>query len=138
MKLHICVGCQAHLPKTSFRKHWAAKNGLSTWCKICSKERSEKYREGRTRAKLRKYGLTPEDYQDLVKQQENCCAICRTNNYPLVIDHNHETNQVRGLLCSYCNTGLGFFRDRPELLNLASNYLFERKPLDNTNKSMVY
>jgi hypothetical protein len=50
------------------------------------------------------------------------CVICgnRTN---LVVDHDHATNKIRGMLCNMCNKGLGLFRDNPELLEYARIYL---------------
>ena len=61
--------------------------------------------------------------------QEEACAIC---GYPqfsedLSIDHCHETGEVRGLLCKHCNLGLGHFRDDPERLKAAIDYLNQGK-----------
>ena len=75
---------------------------------------------------LKKYGLTPETYQDLVLAQGNRCAICNiapSEIKALAIDHCHSTQQVRGLLCSACNLGLGNFRDQTDLLVKAIKYL---------------
>lgn len=58
------------------------------------------------------------------------CEICGMelkDDYSKKIDHDHETGQVRGVLCTRCNTGLGKFLDSPELLDKASSYLLERK-----------
>lgn len=68
------------------------------------------------------YGLSPEDYDDMVADQGSLCTVCG-NESKLVIDHNHATGRVRGLLCGSCNTGLGMFRDNPDLLMNAIIYL---------------
>lgn len=59
------------------------------------------------------------------------CAICggTNNGRPLVIDHDHTTNQIRALLCSTCNWGLGHFRDNPALLSKAAMYLAHYRAL---------
>lgn len=77
-------------------------------------------------AKLRKkYGLTPEQWDDLYDSQLGRCAICQL---PLAetkphVDHDHATGQVRGILCSTCNVGIGMFKDNPEYLHQAEMYL---------------
>lgn len=71
--------------------------------------------------RLAKYGLEPKDYERLWEWHEGLCAIC--GNAAKHIDHDHETGEVRGLLCPACNLGLGQFRDSVELLNKATSYL---------------
>lgn len=76
-----------------------------------------------------KYGITPEQYNLLKQNQNNKCKICgkdeaMTRN-GLVIDHDHKTGKVRGLLCSSCNTGLGRFKDSVNYLEQAIKYLLE-------------
>jgi len=68
------------------------------------------------------YGLTAEQYAQLTAQQEGVCAICR-RRAQLLVDHDHESGVVRGLLCLHCNSGLGQFRDNPQLLQTALAYL---------------
>jgi hypothetical protein len=79
----------------------------------------------RSRETLRKYGLTPEAFQVMLEFQGRVCAICRgefTGRGPM-IDHCHETNARRELLCFQCNVGLGNYRDKPALLRAAAEYL---------------
>ena len=76
----------------------------------------------------RNYQITEQKFQVLSQTQNNLCAICSKSgtiekNKHLSVDHNHDTKELRGLLCQNCNTGLGFFKDNPELLLKASYYL---------------
>jgi hypothetical protein len=74
---------------------------------------------------LRRYGLTPEEYDLMLVLQDGLCAICHRppTDIKLAVDHDHETGTVRGLLCPSCNNGLGRFRDDPALLTRAADYL---------------
>jgi hypothetical protein len=62
---------------------------------------------------------------ELLSAQDGRCAICgaERGTRRLAIDHDHTTGFIRGLLCVRCNTGLGSFRDDPELLRKAIEYL---------------
>lgn len=79
------------------------------------------------------YGLTVEEYEKLLSSHQGVCAICgeqETAVYNgkikrLAIDHNHETGEVRGILCDRCNRGLGFFRNSSQLLLNAARYIDE-------------
>jgi len=59
----------------------------------------------------------------MIKLQKNKCAICLEKDNGLQIDHNHETNEIRGLLCRNCNVGLAMFKEKKDILNKAINYL---------------
>lgn len=79
-----------------------------------AREYRKKYPE-RTRAtnwKV-KYGITPEEFYKKLAEQNNCCAICHRDmkEYGKIfsVDHNHLTEEIRGLLCDPCNYGLGFY-----------------------------
>jgi len=66
--------------------------------------------------------------------QNGQCAICGTNDpgggyKNFAVDHNHISGEVRGLLCTRCNRGLGLFKDDPVLTQLATNYLRSRVAL---------
>lgn len=76
---------------------------------------------------LRSYGLTLEDYERMFDEQLGLCKICgeeETNpKRSLAVDHDHDTGEVRGLLCGKCNSGIGLLRDSSELLACAYLYL---------------
>ena len=86
-------------------------------------------------ALLGRYGLTLDEYAAMFLAQNGVCAICgqsesRSNQYgpnSLAVDHNHETGELRGLLCSRCNVALGLFKDDENLLLSALAYLTNRK-----------
>lgn len=90
-------------------------------CRTCSQEWS-------SRQRLSRYGLTIEDYESLLSEQNGVCAIC---NDPMTtyrnqhIDHDHLTGQVRGILCSQCNTAIGKFKDSPEIIIKAAEYIMK-------------
>lgn len=69
------------------------------------------------------YGLTPEEYENLLDKQNGLCGICMSSGVRLAVDHDHVTKQVRGLLCHTCNTGLGKLGDNIEGIERALNYL---------------
>ena len=93
-------------------------------------------REYNWKYKLKKnYNLTPNDFNNLLTKQRNKCAIClnifKKDNRAIHVDHCHKTNKIRGLLCPYCNVGMGNFFDNKNLLNKAIKYL------DKTNRSLL-
>lgn len=71
-----------------------------------------------------KYGLTKAEFELMSRRQNSRCEIC-TRRCELVIDHDHETGKVRGLLCFRCNSALGFFQDDTTALQKALDYLRE-------------
>jgi len=70
------------------------------------------------------YGVSKEAVEGMRAGQQDCCAICRMKK-KLCIDHNHETNKIRALLCRTCNSGLGMFKDSLGLLRNAGQYLLD-------------
>lgn len=87
--------------------------------------RGWKAKESARRSTLKKYGLTTESYDEMLKAQNGICLICHRHprKYRLVVDHDHKTGKVRGLLCSRCNWGLGKFFECSEWLQRAADYL---------------
>jgi len=78
---------------------------------------------------LKKYGLSIEQYDKMVEDQQGKCKICKASenirDFKLFVDHCHSTGNVRGLLCHNCNAGLGHFRDSQDILQAAIRYLNE-------------
>ena len=82
------------------------------------------------------FGITLDEYNQILEKQNNVCAICgnpertRHNNTDrvrnLAVDHCHTTGKIRGLLCTACNQGLGNFRDNPDFLAKAISYLMNK------------
>ena len=73
---------------------------------------------------LKKYGITYDDYLNMLDAQDNRCAICNDEFIKRpYIDHDHETGRVRGLLCGGCNAVLGRFKDKEATLLWAIEYL---------------
>lgn len=70
-----------------------------------------------------RYGITRADYERMYEEQTGRCRICGEDPERLYIDHCHATGAVRGLLCWHCNSGLGHFRDDPDRLRMAIQYL---------------
>lgn len=71
----------------------------------------------------RTYQLTIEEYELIKTIQEGRCAICLLKKPRLVIDHCHNSDKIRGLLCTTCNAGIGQFNDNVGLLFEAIKYL---------------
>ena len=74
----------------------------------------------------RKFGMSVEDYYDMLNRQNGACAICRAKpkaSRRLSVDHDHATGTVRGLLCHNCNVMLGLARDTTDILLRAVRYL---------------
>lgn len=115
-------------------------------CKYCAKsfinsrydpakekiKNAKKSSQKRSRELKCVYGITLEDYNQMLKSQNNSCAICGIGKVSLKrksfdIDHCHETKKVRGLLCHACNVGIGFLKDDISILQNAITYLARSK-----------
>jgi hypothetical protein len=79
----------------------------------------------------RKYGITLEQYDEMLRAQGGVCAICTREPHPTIslhVDHDHETGALRGLLCFPCNQAIGSLREDPFLLRAAADYLDDHDP----------
>ena len=96
------------------------------WNHTLNGKRSRKFTNRKSKLK-RTHKITPEKFIEMRKDQNNSCAICcrifPTNTRYIHIDHSHKTGKIRSLLCSYCNPGLGHFREDTNLLMKAIKYL---------------
>jgi len=95
--------------------------------KLCSDAcRKKAKQESKNKRRDKRYGVERGDYESLLQLQNGRCAICRSyrlSKKSLAFDHCHETEKARGLLCTKCNSGLGFFNDSWLLLHNAIEYL---------------
>lgn len=116
-----CRSCGLEKPLTNFvvRKD----NGrYRNDCIDCQRKlkREKQYKE--------LYSITLSDYDRLYELQGGVCSICRlpqsdSRKTTLCVDHNHQTGEVRGLLCSDCNVAIGLLKDDPRLTERATDYL---------------
>ena len=118
MGMLTCTRCKVEKPATpeAFPLHNGKKNGLDSWCRACRAT----YRSENCRGQ-HKDVISNEDLISL-KTTTTQCVICGSEE-KLVVDHDHATGKIRGMLCNHCNRGLGHFRDDPLLLEFASQYL---------------
>jgi len=99
--------------KLEYNRRWLADNP----------DRAKAYEQ---RVRLKKYGVTPGGYRDLLVKQNGVCAICEREcptGKALSVDHDHKTGFVRGLLCIKCNRALGLLSDDVDRLLRAVVYL---------------
>lgn len=119
-----CPNCTRIKNVSSFYKQTKSWTGYASWCIDCY---SSVYRIHNTRNSDRRlfstYGLTRDELDRMIERQQNQCLICKTLLTRPHIDHDHQTGEIRGVLCSSCNTGLGMFSDNAEFLQSAIEYL---------------
>lgn len=127
----LCVRCQVAKPHDQYGRQSKTYDGLNTYCRQCrSTMKRAAYLanrdEQRLKSRARAFGITVEHLQALMAAQGEGCAICgnacRTGR-ALALDHDHETGDLRGLLCSNCNRGIGYLQDSPEVIRSALAYL---------------
>ena len=115
--LKKCSKCNKEKPLSEFSKDNNSKDNLQGYCKACAKEKYIfHYENNKVKLKERqlshKYNITMKDYHTMLYKQEGKCFICgksmEESNVSFAVDHNHSTGVVRGLLCTKCNTHLGW------------------------------
>lgn len=126
----LCRTARRETRKRSDAK-WQAKpgnrqrrlNAMSDW-------HSRNKDEQRAKQMLRRYGMTPDDYDRMYRKQKGRCALCTglpcgpgSQMGRLHIDHCHETGRVRGLLCGRCNTALGLLKHDADLIARAAQWV---------------
>lgn len=130
--MKTCPKCNQEKPLSSFGKDSRRKDKLRVYCRTCNSKVGNPTGDVlRDRNLKKRYGITLDDYTGMLEAQNGCCAICGIHekhcDKNLAVDHDHETGEVRKLLCQHCNTGLGQFRDNPEFLANAIKYLEENQ-----------
>lgn len=140
-----CTKCKEEQPLDQFHNDYKRSDGKYPQCRTCRAERRKKdywnnldaVREYQNdpevklrrveRDYMRKYGITLDDYNKMFEEQDGGCAICGdTKDERLHVDHNHDTGEVRGLLCNNCNRALGLLQDSPYIVSTAYKYLTKR------------
>jgi len=134
MKTALCSRCKERKTVSMFGKNKGRNNGLQAYCKACRRAH-DKERPGYTK----RYGLSRDDIEDMLIKQNHSCLICgvhadvapkvgaHRSHIGLVVDHNHQTGAVRGLLCQYCNLGIGQLKDDADIVLRAYQYLKHHK-----------
>lgn len=143
--MKTCIICKESKEDIAFRKKRG--EGYSPRCDSCRAKcvaatmRWHRKDPGRQKAYNQAYnhGLTVKEYKALVTKQNGLCAICKEEplDRALAVDHCHETDKIRGLLCMNCNTGLGKFKDSISLLQQALSYLMTHKNPLAAQKSFI-
>lgn len=93
---------------------------VSSYCKDCLTIR----RVATARKHL--YGITEDQYNEMLAVTDGRCYVCglaNENGRTLCVDHDHNTDAIRGLLCLQCNVALGMAQDDPKLLRQLAEYL---------------
>lgn len=129
-----CYVCRRILPDESFAKNSTKPGEIRPECRECdNKQRRERKQKEKQRDPdavrhkylMKKYNISLDRYNEMVKEQNGLCWICE-QEADLVVDHDHETEEVRGLLCNLCNTSLGGFKDSTDSLKKAIKYLEQK------------
>lgn len=138
--LKCCSMCKKDKDISLFRKRGGKQKHLyKSRCNSClysehkkwvenNEDKVKEYREKDSWTLVKRCsrrGISPEELIDRYQQQEECCAICKEHIElsDSAIDHNHLTEEFRGVLCKQCNRALGMFKDSPKILSNALEYL---------------
>jgi hypothetical protein len=136
-----CTVCSKVKPVSEFFREAASANGYSSQCKECktalimewraknketyNKWMREYHKANYHKLRLNRYGLSVKQHEDKIKQQQGLCEICGAPSAagkPLLIDHHHETDMVRGLLCYKCNRDMAPIDEPEHLAKLLAYY----------------
>ena len=110
----------------------AGKGKKRAQCKPClARKKREYYKKNPDKARRRNlltyYGITVEQYDEMISAQNNCCAVCLKQTDDLHVDHDHKTGKVRELLCINCNLALGHVQDNIERIIQLQHYVIKHQ-----------
>lgn len=147
--MKLCTKCGETKPLSDFHKGTGRKDGHASHCKVCSNERARQWNKNNPERKAYfrdrdndkrtadRYNLSAQELKDLRYAAAGRCAICK-RELRLVVDHDHETGRVRGMLCRRCNLGIGHLDDNPVTLIAALAYLSKNLPDSSNGKTAVF
>lgn len=149
--MFTCTKCGKEKANAKFAPDANMKSGKSSWCKECKSEYTKAYNKARRSlpgfqkkrdeqnraSRLGWYGITIEDYDEMLKIQNGRCAGCGRlpkTTRRLDVDHKHQSgdkkrapweraSMIRGLLCHLCNRAIGILKDNPETFKNLAKYL---------------
>lgn len=166
----FCKGCEQELDVACFGKDRNTPTGFTYKCKECRNRKTREYSRAHGHYKQRNsrhadyrrnyyarpdvsrrvknqqlqktFGITIEQFDQLLAAQNGVCAICRQPerakyNKNLAVDHCHDHGTIRGLLCSHCNRALGLFDDDFGRLLAAAYYILKGAAFKNEQKSVT-
>lgn len=127
----VCSKCHVEKLAAEFGKRYDRPIGLRPWCRECQRKIDAKSREtDKGKKKYRKQlwkksgiDITYEEYKDKYQQLDGKCEICLDQLPSLCVDHNHDTGEIRGLLCTPCNLAIEHLKESPEIMNNAISYI---------------
>lgn len=131
-KLKTCLKCLKEQPLSEYHKNKQGRDGRQPRCRTCLHQAQREYRKsnGYGSAIKYRYGITLTDYNNMLVSQNNKCLLCMIEFDSIpgrlskpVIDHNHTTGKVRGLLCHPCNVALGLVKENRETLQRMIEYV---------------
>ena len=126
-----CRTCKIETQRIAYATKPERREKVIASSKAYAKSNRAKIKEQHRAAALRReFGLEVDVYGAMVISQKGCCAICERppmDGKSLRVDHDHQTGQIRRLLCGRCNLGLGHFADDPFLLTKAAQYVLSHR-----------
>ena len=154
--MKTCTKCKVDKPLSQFVKDARRLHGVATYCKACSFALIKDWRQrnpDKCKASAKRYaaknpgrhyktkfGITNNDKLELFRQQGCKCAACGTSKHEhprhstdsgWVVDHDHATGRIRGIICWRCNLALGYARDSVSNLRGMADYLENNATLNN-------
>jgi hypothetical protein len=141
----LCWLCntEKEVNEANFHRLTKSKSGFDYYCKECQNKRGMERYYSEKGPEIRKknlervhrylYGITREERHKIFEAQGRKCAACKSefpgNKHGWVLDHDHETSKVRGVLCHSCNVALGSVKDFTSRLEALITYLKAHQPL---------